>query len=63
MSDLEDEIFARETCVQELQRDLARAETYRSGDYVRQLLAELAEHQKALKMLYAHWEEAAETKR
>jgi ATP-binding cassette subfamily F protein 3 len=63
LSDLEDEIFARETCVQELQRDLARAETYRSGDYVRQLLAELAEHQKTLKTLYAHWEEAAETKR
>jgi ATP-binding cassette, subfamily F, member 3 len=60
VADIEDEIFAQETCVQELQRQLGQEETCRNGNLVRQMTADLAEHQEALKTLYAHWEEANE---
>jgi ATP-binding cassette subfamily F protein 3 len=60
VADIEDEIFARETRVQELQRQLGQEETCRNGNLVRQIAADLAEHQEALKSLYAHWEEASE---
>ena len=60
IADLEDEIFEHETCVENLQEELARGETHRDGQRVRQIKAEIAQHQEALVTLYAHWEEAAE---
>jgi len=60
VSELEEEIFARETSVAQLQQQLARGETYRDGNRVRQIMAELAAQQAALKTLYEHWEEATE---
>jgi ATP-binding cassette, subfamily F, member 3 len=60
VADIEDEISSRETCVQELQRQLGQEEVCRNGNLVRQITADLAGHQEALKTLYAHWEEASE---
>jgi ATP-binding cassette subfamily F protein 3 len=60
VADLEAEIFERETCVQELERQLAQGETYRDGDRVRGIMAEIAQHKEALQSLYQHWEEATE---
>ena len=60
VSDLEDEIFIRETLVQEFQKELALPETLRNGDRVRSITAKIAEEQEALKTLYEHWNEATE---
>jgi ATP-binding cassette, subfamily F, member 3 len=60
VSDLEDEIFIRETLVQEFQQELAQPETLRNGDRVRSITAKIAEEQEALKTLYEHWNEATE---
>ncbi len=60
LSDIEAEIYQRETMVRRLEDALAQSETYRDGNIVRQLLAELDEHRQALAVLYEHWEEAAE---
>ncbi len=60
LADLEDEIFEHETCVENLQEELARGETHRDGQRVRQIKAEITRHQESLVTLYAHWEEAAE---
>jgi len=60
LDDLEREIFERETRIEALHAGLAEPEVLRDGDRVRQLRAELAEHQSLLKTLYEHWEEAAE---
>ena len=60
VADLEEEIFARETSVEELQHRLAQGDTHRDGDLVRQIKTEIAQEQAALEMLYAHWEEATE---
>ena len=60
LADIEDEIFQREACIEKLHRQLAHGETYRNGQRVRQIMAEVAEQQEALKILYEHWEEAAE---
>jgi len=60
VADLEEEIFARETSVEELQHRLAQGDTHRDGDLVRQIKTEIAQEQAALKTLYAHWEEATE---
>jgi len=60
VADLEEEIFARETGVEELQHRLAQGDTHRDGDLVRQIKTEIAQEQAALEMLYAHWEEATE---
>jgi ATP-binding cassette subfamily F protein 3 len=60
VSDLEDEIFIRETLVQEFQKELAQPETLRNGDKVRSITAKIAEEQEALKTLYEHWNEATE---
>lgn len=60
VSDLEDEIFIRETLVQEFQKELAQPETLRNGDRVRSITAKIAEEQESLKTLYEHWNEATE---
>ena len=60
VADIEDEIFMRETSVQHLQEELAQGDTHRDGDRVRRLNSEIVEHQEALAVLYAHWEEATE---
>ena len=60
LSDIEAEIYQREAMVRRLEEALSQGETYRDGNMVRQLLAELAEHRQALAALYEHWEEAAE---
>ena len=60
VGELENEIFAIETCVEQLQADLARGDTHRDGERVRQITADIAKHQEALKQLYEHWEEATE---
>jgi ATP-binding cassette subfamily F protein 3 len=60
VSDLEDEIFIRETLVQEFQKELAQPETLRNGDRVRSITAKITEEQESLKTLYEHWNEATE---
>ena len=60
VSDLEEEIFIRETRVMTLNEDLLKPEILRDGDLTRRLTAELAEEQEILKKLYEHWEEATE---
>ncbi len=60
LADLENEIFERETCIERLQQELARGETHRDGQRVRQINAEIAQHQETLVTLYQHWEEATE---
>ena len=60
IEDLEKEIFDREAKVEQLHAALALPENLRDGDRVRQMKAQIADEQEALKTLYAHWEEAAE---
>jgi ATP-binding cassette subfamily F protein 3 len=60
IEDLEKEIFDREARIEQLHAALALPENLRDGDRVRQMKAQIAEEQEALKTLYAHWEEAAE---
>ncbi|MGD0518899.1 MAG: ABC-F family ATP-binding cassette domain-containing protein, partial [Thermoguttaceae bacterium] len=60
VSDLEDEIFIRETLVQEFQKELAQPETLRNGERVRSITAKIAEEQEELKTLYEHWNESTE---
>jgi len=58
--DLEDEIFQRESCLEELQRELAEPDVLRDGDRVRHVKARIEQEQAALRALYEHWEEATE---
>ncbi len=60
VEDLEQDIFERETRIEELHQLLAKPEILRDGERVRQIKAEIAEQQEALEQLYAHWEEAVE---
>lgn len=60
VSDLEEEIFIRETRIMELNEDLAKPETLRNGARAKELHAELNEEQARLKTLYEHWEEATD---
>jgi ATP-binding cassette subfamily F protein 3 len=60
VADLEQEIMAEETRVEELHAALAEPDTHRNGQRVRQIKAEIAAAQEALKVLYEHWEEAVE---
>lgn len=60
VADIEKDIFDRETQIAELNQELAREDTYRDGDRVRRIKAEIAEQQKSLQTLYKHWEEASE---
>jgi ATP-binding cassette subfamily F protein 3 len=60
VAEIEDEIFGIETCIEQLQQDLSHGETYRDGERVRQLKADIEKHQETLRVLYQHWEEASE---
>ena len=60
VADLEDEIFERETCLHQLQCELAEPSVLRDGQRVREIKAQIEAEQAAIKTLYEHWEEAAE---
>lgn len=60
VADLEQEIFERESRIEEVHALLAGEEVLRDGARVKQLQAELAQQQTALAALYEHWEEASE---
>ena len=60
LSDLEDDIAAREMTLYRLQSELAEPRVLRDGQKVRELKAQLETEQTTLKELYEHWEEAAE---
>ena len=60
VSDLEEEIFIRETRVMTLNEEILKPDVLRDGELVRRLTAELNEEQELLKTLYEHWEEATE---
>jgi ATP-binding cassette subfamily F protein 3 len=58
--DIEDEIFMRETCLDQFQQELLDPNVLRDGLRVRALKAQIEEEQAAIKVLYEHWEEATE---
>ncbi|MHC4176723.1 MAG: ABC-F family ATP-binding cassette domain-containing protein [Planctomycetota bacterium] len=60
VADLEEEIFQRETALEELHGQLAQGDTHRDGNRVRQIKAEITRQKEALQTLYEHWEEATE---
>jgi ATP-binding cassette subfamily F protein 3 len=60
VEDLEQEIFQRESRLEDLHGALADPDTHRDGDRVRQIKSDITEEQAALKTLYEHWEEAVE---
>jgi ATP-binding cassette subfamily F protein 3 len=60
VSDLEDEIFMRETCIQERQRELMEPDVLRNGERVREIKQQIEQEQAAVKTLYEHWEEASD---
>ncbi|MDD3589127.1 MAG: ABC-F family ATP-binding cassette domain-containing protein [Thermoguttaceae bacterium] len=60
VSDIEDEIFMRETHLQTLNDDILAPETLRDGEKMKELQAEIKAEEDAIKALYEHWEEATE---
>jgi len=60
LSDIEGEIFQRESRIDQLNEELADQATFRDGARVRAIKQELAEQQSSLKKLYEHWDEASE---
>ncbi len=60
VSDIEDEIFIRETHMQTLNDDLLKPENLRDGEKMKSLQAEIKAEEEAIKQLYEHWEEASE---
>ena len=60
VTDLEDEIFARETSIETLQSELTQPEVLRDGERARQVKLQIEQEQATLKGLYEHWEEATE---
>ncbi len=60
VSDIEDEIFIRETHMQSLNEDMLKPEILRDGEKMKELQAEMKEEEEAIKRLYEHWEEATE---
>ncbi len=60
LSDLEQDIIARESSLERLHHELAQPKTLRNGARVRSIKTQIAQEQAALKILYAHWEEATE---
>ena len=59
-ADIEAEIAQREERIEEIHRLFGAEEVLRDGGRVKQLKAELEEHESALPKLYEHWEEASE---
>ncbi len=60
VSDIEADIFQRETRIEQLNEEMGDQATYRDGGRVRAIKQELTEQQSALRKLYEHWEEASE---
>jgi len=60
VADLENEIFERETCLNELQSALADPLVLRDGQRVRQIKAQIEAEQATIEAIYEHWEEATE---
>ncbi|MDR1925924.1 MAG: ABC-F family ATP-binding cassette domain-containing protein [Planctomycetaceae bacterium] len=60
ISDIEEEIFARETQIMSLNDDLLKPEIARDGERVRSIYAEIREEQEKISFLYEHWEESSE---
>jgi ATP-binding cassette subfamily F protein 3 len=60
VSEIEAEIFERETKIEELHARLAQPEVLRDGRLVKACQEEVAGEQAKLKLLYEHWEEASE---
>ncbi|MBQ9874878.1 MAG: ABC-F family ATP-binding cassette domain-containing protein [Thermoguttaceae bacterium] len=60
ISEIEDEIFIRETHMQTLNEDLLKPENLRDGEKMKELQAEIKAEEEAIKTLYEHWEEASE---
>jgi ATP-binding cassette subfamily F protein 3 len=59
-TEIEHEIAERESRIEELHQLFGNEEVLRDGAKIKQLKAELEEHEAALPQLYEHWEEAAE---
>ena len=59
-AEIEQEIADRESRIDELHQLFGSEEVLRDGAKVKDLKAELEEHETALRRLYEHWEEAAE---
>jgi ATP-binding cassette subfamily F protein 3 len=60
VADIEADVFEREARIGEIHAELALPDVVRDGQRVKALQAELAEQETNLRMLYEHWEEAAE---
>jgi ATP-binding cassette subfamily F protein 3 len=60
LTEIEDEIFERETRVEELQKELLQPSVLRDGKRVREIMSQIETEQAATKILYEHWEEASE---
>jgi ATP-binding cassette subfamily F protein 3 len=60
IEDLEADIAATETEIQELEQRLASPELYREGERVKQTTQAFEEAKTHLQQLYEHWEEAVE---
>ncbi len=58
--ELEQDILARETRLEELNVALADPQTHRDGATAKQVKADIAEAEASLRTLYEHWEEAVE---
>ena len=63
LSDIEEEIFARETRILSLNDDLLQPHVIRDGNVVKTIHQEIADEQTKLALLYDHWEEASEGKK
>ncbi|MGL6227151.1 MAG: ribosomal protection-like ABC-F family protein [Thermoguttaceae bacterium] len=60
ISDIEEEIFARETRILSLNEDLLQPPIVRDGNRLKEIHEEISGEQEKLAQLYAHWEEASE---
>jgi ATP-binding cassette subfamily F protein 3 len=60
LSDIEGEIFQRESRIEQLNEELGDQAALRDGGRVRAIKQELADQHSALKKLYEHWDEASE---
>lgn len=60
VADLEDDIFQRESKIEQLHQNLTEPDVLRDGERVRAIQSEIQELQESLAALYEHWEEAVE---
>jgi len=60
LSDIEADIFQRESRIEQLNEEMGDRATFSDGNRIRAIKQELTEQQSALKKLYEHWDEASE---